>query len=246
MLARADEVGLSGIAISDHLMPDTDFEVLLDNNRRMLDLARARGYRAWSSAEVEVFNRRGDLNMAQEQADQLDFVMAAWGHVHQKHVDLPSDKTISALFDFLHQVALALCENPLVQVIAHPWQTPSRWSEGRGFPAYGADDIPEDMIVELGRGAARTNTTLELNMAYVGKPDRKEASELFQKQQRLLRLCGPSGCRLSLGGDSHRAQDMLRVPQFAPFLPAVDLEPESLWVPADGSPPGGESGSSLT
>ena len=231
-LHRAVELGLAGLAITDHLMPSTDFHTLLDNNRRLVELARARGYAAWSAAEVEVFNARGDLHIADGQAEQLDFVMAAWGHVHLKHVELPSGRQVSDLLDFLHRAALALCDDPRVAVIAHPWQTPSRWSEKWGFPPYGADDVPEDLLVELGKAAVRTGTTLELNLAYVGKPDRQEASELFQKQQRLLRICMPLGCVFSIGGDSHRGREMLRAPQFAPFLPAMGLAAEDLWRPA--------------
>ena len=230
-LARAEELGLDGLAITDHLMPTTDFQTLLDNNRRLLDLASEREFQAWSSSEVEVFNDRGDLNIDDAQADELDFVMAAWGHVHLKHVEVPGERTLAALFDFLHKVGLALCEDSRVAVIAHPWQTPSRWSEKWGFPAYGADDIPDDLLSELGQAAARTGTTLELNLAYVAKPDRPEASELFQKQQKLLRVCRPLGCTFSLGGDSHRGSAMPRVPQFVPFLPAMDLDVAELWVP---------------
>ncbi len=228
---RAMEVGLAGLAITDHLMPYTDFGELLDSNHRFIAHGRGRGYPVWSSVEVEVFNDRGDLNMSSAQAEQLDFVMAAWGHVHQKHVELPAGRTLGALFDFLHKVALALCEDTRVKVIAHPWQTPSRWSEQWGFPAYGAGDVPEGMLAELGRAALATETVLELNMAHVGKPD-KEASELFEKQQRLLRVCRPLGCTFSIGGDSHRAPDMLRAPRFAPFLSAVGLAAGDIWAPA--------------
>lgn len=231
LLARATEVGLAGIAITDHLMPTTSFDDLIENNRRLVELAKAKGYRVWSGAEVEVFDAAGRLNITPAQAQELDFVMAAWGHVHQRHVELPFGRRLSDLFDFLSQVGLALCENPMVQVIAHPWQTPSRWSERWGFPPYGAEDIPADLMAELGQAAARSNTVLELNLAYVGKPDREEASELFRKQQRLLHVCRPLGCRLCLGGDSHRGPAVSRVAQFAPFLPAMDLASEELWRP---------------
>ena len=230
-LARAREVGLDGIAITDHLMPWTDWQTLLDNNRRMVDLAADDGFRVWSAVEAEVFNARGDLIITPQQAEQLDYVMVAWGHVHIDHVENPTTGRIGDLFDFLHAVGLALCENPLVKVIAHPWQTPSRWSEKHGFPRYTADDIPEHMLVELGQAAARTGTVLELNLACLVKPDRQEASELFRKQQRLLRACQPTGCQFSLGGDSHRANAMVRVPQFAPLLTAMDLALEELWLP---------------
>lgn len=230
-LARAVELGLDGFAITDHLMPTTDFASLLENNRRLLDLSASRDIKVWSAAEVEVFDDRATLHLTHEQAEELDFVMVAWGHVHLNHVQLPKGRAIGDLFGFLHRMGIALCENPLVDLIAHPWQTPSRWSEKWGFPRFTADDIPEDMLAELGSAAARTGTALELNLAYVAKPDRQEASELFQKQQRLLRACRPHGCRFAIGGDSHRGSAMPRVVQFAPLLPAMDLAVEELWLP---------------
>lgn len=230
-LARAIEVGLDGFAITDHLMPTTEFQALLTNNRRLLDMAAAQSYRVWASAEVEVFDERGTLHLTDEQASELDFVMAAWGHVHLKHVQLPRGRGLSDLLGFLHQMGLALCEHPLVDLIAHPWQTPSRWSEKLGFPRLTADHIPEEMLAELGAAAARTGTALELNLAYVAKPDRQEAAELFQKQQRLLRVCRLEGCKFSIGGDSHRGSAMPRVVQFAPLLPAMDMAVEELWLP---------------
>jgi len=50
----------------------------------------------------------------------------------------------------------------VLQVIAHPWQTPSRWSEKRGFPRYEPEDVPEEMLAELAATAAETGTVLEV------------------------------------------------------------------------------------
>ncbi len=230
-LKQAQAVGLAGLALTDHLMPYTDFQELADNNRRFIELAREAGFPAWSGVEAEVLNDQGDLLLKDGQEEAFDFVMAAWGHVHLKHVELPTGRQLSDLFDFLHAVGLALCRDPRVAVIAHPWQTPSRWSEKLGFPRYEPEDVPQEMLSELAETAAETGTTLELNMAYVGKADRQEASELFRKQQRLLRAARAAGSLLSIGGDSHRGADMWRVPRIAPLLTAFDLAPEDLWTP---------------
>ena len=141
---RALEVGLTAIGITDHLFPELEIEQVIVGAREIKKVATGSGLTVYLSLELETFDQTGRMSATAEELSGLDYVMAATGHLHLPWVRKPR-ATISSVVDYHHRLHLALCQNSMVDVIAHPWfGLHPGVAETLGIDGITADDVPEN------------------------------------------------------------------------------------------------------
>ena len=159
LVAKAEELGLKSIAVTDHL----NAPQFLDEHRKIKrDLAEIESdLEIIFGVEVNVIDQdTGEVSINQQQIDELGFELVIGG-VHSSYFDTPDPK---AIIDTQHRLMMAVVQNPLVDILVHPWWFPRREFDA-GTVAWLTDLalLPDDYVTELGEAAAATGTAIEAN-----------------------------------------------------------------------------------
>jgi histidinol phosphatase-like PHP family hydrolase len=226
ILRRAEALGLTSIAITDHLNRPEQL-VLHERIRTELEALRP-AIEVYFGVELTFFNTTAEFPYSAEARDALGFEVTLGG-VHSTYVATDDRATIIAL---QHAHHLLTCNDPLVDVLVHPWwfasgefqQKRLRWFEDMA-------DIPEALHRELARTARATGTAIELNaMAIFLNP--RYSDRFKEDYRRYVRLLAEEGVRFALASDAHSLSDLGRTSVVEDLLADLGIAEEQLWRPA--------------
>jgi histidinol phosphatase-like PHP family hydrolase len=226
ILRRAEALGLTSIAITDHLNRPEQL-VLHERIRTELEALRP-AIEVYFGVELTFFNTTAEVPYSAEARDALGFEVTLGG-VHSTYVATDDRATIIAL---QHAHHLLTCNDPLVDVLVHPWwfasgefqQKRLRWFEDMA-------DIPEALHRELARTARATGTAIELNaMAIFLNP--RYSDRFKEDYRRYVRLLAEEGVRFALASDAHSLSDLGRTSVVEDLLADLGIAEEQLWRPA--------------
>ena len=110
-IARAQELGLEAIGITDHgpIMPGASHQYHFSNMRMIPKVVK--GIRVYRGVEANIKNDQGELDYREDIFTELDIVMVAM-HPRCGYDDQGEEKNTEVLFKAL--------ENPIINIIAHP------------------------------------------------------------------------------------------------------------------------------
>lgn len=191
---RARTLGLEEIAITDHCWRSSDWipayvEELRAVNDRFEDLTIHAGL------EAKLIDRKGAVDVANEDAELVDFVMGVV-HRYQPDAEPPFDDLCnfepSRAAELERDYTLELANNPEVDVIGHPSRTYYKFHYDRDTEHY-----PREYYVDMCQVARRTGTPLEYNARLPVVPRR-----------RLLSLYVARDVPFTTGSDSHAASQL--------------------------------------
>lgn len=194
MLQAAAECGLQAVAFTEHVRRGCDWYPRLEAE---LETARARfpDIEILAGIEAKAFDRAGGLDADPELAAHVDIVLGAFhsypdgqgGTLREAAIRGEEAAWIEA------EATLALLENPLVDVIAHPGAMTRRF--------FGS--FPHDLVRQIVRKAARLGKAVELNGEYCG------TDELAW----LLRCSAQENAWVTLGSNAHHTSEVGRIVQ---------------------------------
>lgn len=231
---RSRSFGAFGL--SPHFHFDSDFGAVC----AFLDAAReeTRGILPmFRGVETECIDAVGSLPLSPEQARRLDYVIAAPDHYNcTGAVRPPKDRRGCLLF---HQKFLiALAENPLVDVISHPWAALILLTCEGHLPGYdrieSLDAVPETWIAEFAAAARENRTAVEINGFFTGIYLRRrgETGRSYGEAYRnFYRILAAAGVMLSPGSDAHRLADLAQIDDASGWLEALNLPEAQIWRP---------------
>ena len=220
--------GVSKFAITDHLntrdrLPDhapikADLEALPDGDGSM---------EAYFGVELNYMSCDGEFAYDEGIRDEMGFQFAIGG-IHATYVE---QYDIAKIVEIQHRHHLLTCQNPLVNVVVHPWWFSKRPFETNGWPWF--DDmsvVPGSMTRELGQAAAETGTAIEINAAaIICCPN---YSDRFKEQYvDYLALLREQGCQFSIGSDAHDLSHIDGLPQTVDAAKRAGITEEVIWTP---------------
>ena len=156
-LARAFQLG--GIAFTDHLFPGQKLTAAgameaytneIEKSRKNVDdLVILKG------VELMVLDTTGSVLLTENEAEKFEWILCDIGHQSEGTLkNTPTDKQLYA--ENVIRTYLALCDNPFINGIAHPFNT------GNTCPALLPQDFPEVLISELASKMYATRTVFDV------------------------------------------------------------------------------------
>ena len=194
----AEAMGLSHIALTDHLRVEKQDWV--DEALRELRDEPPEGYRVkiLKGAEAALLDSSGRISIDDKAAAKLDIVLCDMGwHSLGFAGDasaIPKDQIIERIVECF----INLCRNPLVDVVAHPFNF------GRHTKAVvSPDEIPHDSLLKIADTFVSESTAFEImNNAWWWHPT-MHPRDLTDQYVKIVKLFAQRGVRFTLGSDAH-------------------------------------------
>jgi len=226
IVAKAEELGLDTIVITDHLNApeflDKHFLIKQDLAEVNSDLNIVFG------VEVNVIDKdTGQVSIDAAQKEKLGFE-AVIGGPHSSYFDHADPRGI---IDLQHKLMLDVIGNPLVDVLVHPW-----WFAGREFEsgvmAWMTDlrQLPAEYVAELGETAAAHNTAIEANGSAIFTNSYYGPAFIEGYKQYLYDLAS-YGAKIAIGSDAHDIGKMPDCQVAGRAVREAGITEDQLWIP---------------
>jgi histidinol phosphatase-like PHP family hydrolase len=200
---RAAEIAaLEALAITDHLWQPG----AVSGGTRIADYLAAIGVaqahtmvHLLRGVETTVIDAIGTAGVDEETARQLDLVLCDMGNrTRGLFVDGPTDQ--AAFLEALRRSMVAVCENPLIDVFAHPFNV------GRLKRGLTPATLPRSLVEEVCAAAAANGTAFEImNDMHYWFPELPVA-EITDGYTTIVAAAHSAGCQFTLGSDAHHHQ----------------------------------------
>ncbi len=195
MYDQAQKVGLEVILFSEHARASSG-DWFPKFARQVRELPKTSCH-ALVGVEAKVKDFNGNLDCTNEIIDLCDLVMGSvhrfpgeQGEIMQNKAGLQPDEALKIEF----KLANALLENPLVDILGHPF--------GMCFSRFGITP-PDKMVLALIEKASQSDTAFEINSRYHPDP------------RKFINWCSDLGAKFSLGSNAH---DLEQVGEIARLL----------------------------
>ncbi len=192
----AEAAGIECVAITDHFNGD-EHRATLPRRIEAVRMADAESpIKVIMGLEAVILDTEGTVSVSQEEAAQVDWVLADFGwQTRGVALDPPADP------DRLHENVLAAVRNaaanPVVDAIAHPF------SLGRFDAVLRPRDLSRDGLKRVARGMVESNVAFELmNQAYWWYPGMTVA-QFTRDFATILKLFSAAGVKFVAGSDAH-------------------------------------------
>ena len=226
IVRRGEELGLTSLAITDHLnrLEQLPQHLPIAEDIHGLDTL----VDVYFGVELNFLECDGDFPYSKEIRDQVGFQFAIGG-IHGTYLSTYDLEEIVAI---QHRHHLKTCEDPLIDVLVHPWWFGKGEFDLKGFPWF--DDmsvVPESLTRELAQAAKETNTAIEINACailcspyYGGK---------FQEQYlNYLQILKEEGVKFALGSDAHDISRLEHIISAQEVVKKLQIAEDQIWHPA--------------
>jgi len=192
MVFCAEALELSAFAITDHLNEGKPTDWIDEMVERVKRARAGRGFPVLCGVEAEIIDESGGTTLTEEVRSKLDIALAHWSG---KGLPWTSDK--NEIIEHFVECMVNICSNPLVDVIAHPFNI------GRAPAEIALDDISTEDYRRIARAFRDGGKYFEvMNNMWWWFPDTKPS--LFREQYlRIVRIFASEGVKFSIGSDAH-------------------------------------------
>ncbi|MFC1525963.1 PHP domain-containing protein [Candidatus Latescibacterota bacterium] len=225
IVRECERLGVTSLAITDHLNT-LDKAPLHAHIRRDLEQIES---------QVDIYfgvelNHTGcDEGFAynQEIIEEYGFQLAIGG-IHSTYVqeyDLPR------IVDIQHRHHLKTCEDPLVQVLVHPyWFGKGEFDRG-GWPWFDSmKAVPEAYTRELGQVARDTGTAIEIN-GCANLDNASYSADFVAEYLDYLAILADEGALFAVGSDAHDIKRLAAIESTWQAFDGLGIPPERIWRP---------------
>jgi putative hydrolase len=188
---KASELGLAEIAITDHVWRSSGW---IDNYvNKIIEIKEEYDLKIHAGLEAKVIDREGNVDVSDEDAEKVDFVMGVV-HRYRPEAEEPYDDSLNfspkEAAREERDLTLRMLDNPKVDLIGHPSRTYYKFHYDDESPHFPKDYI-EDMI----------DSAME-----VGKPLEYNARLPRYIREKLLSMYIDHNLPFTVGSDSHNSE----------------------------------------
>ncbi len=222
----AEAIGLSHIALTDHLW--TDKRDWVDEVLEELKDEPPFGYKVkiLKGAEAALLDSSGRISVSEEAAAKLDIVLCDMGWQSLGFSGEASSIPREQIIERIAQCFINLCRNPLVDVIAHPFNF-GRHTEVVIPPR----EIELDYLLRIADEFVSHNTAFEvMNNAWWWHP-LMHPGEFTAQYVDIVRLFAERGVRFTISSDAHGIGSIGNLGWSKYVLEAASVPPEQIIDP---------------
>lgn len=226
ILTESARVGVTRLGITDHLNT-LDKLPLHECIRRDLEETDC-PMDVYFGVELNYLGRDGCFAFSAEVKERAGFQFAIGG-IHATYLE---QYDLRQIVDIQHRHHLRTCQNPLVDVLVHPyWFAKSEFTR-RGWPWFDSmKAVPEAYARELGQVARETGTAIEIN-AEANLCNAANPARYVDEYADYLAAVAAEGCLFSVGSDAHDVHHLAHVGAAWNLVNRLGLPPERIWSPA--------------
>lgn len=225
IVMKCKRLGVVSLAITDHLNSLDKLELHVPIRKDIEKL----------NTEVEVYfsvelNFTGcDQRFAfnQEVKEKYGFQFAIGG-IHSTCLE---ECDLKKLVEIQHKHHLKTCQDPLVQVLVHPYWFGKGEFDNKGWPWFNSMKVvPEAYVRELGQVSKETATAIEIN----GKANLKNpafSEDYVEEYFDYLSVLAEEGVIFSLGSDAHDLGHLAAIQDSWQIVERLDLSQDRIWRP---------------
>ena len=236
IVRRCESLGVTKLAITDHLNTPEK----LDLHRPIRDDIKAldAGIDVHFGVELNFRGPDGEFAYDERVREELGFEFAIGG-IHSTYLE---EYDIEKLVAIQHRHHLRTCEDPMVDVLVHPYWFSRHEFGQKGFPWFETmKAVPESMARELGAAARETGTAVEINAC--ANLDGLEMGEGFSAEYvDYLAMLDSEGVTFATGSDAHNIDSLQKIELAWGVLEKLGVPPERIWRPAGEPLAGGRAG----
>ncbi len=228
IVAKCASLGVTKLGITDHL--DTLSTLPLHRRIRRDVEALVTGTDADSDidvyfgVELNFLQADGGFAYSEQVRDELGFQFAIAG-IHSTYLQ---KYDVEKLVAIQHRHHIRTCEDPLVQVLVHPYWFDKGEFDTRGFPWFDSmKAVPESMTRELGAAARETGTAVEIN-ACANLLD----GQFSESYVEYLAILESEGVRFAAGSDAHGIDSLQMIESAWAVMERLGLSEDRIWRPA--------------
>ena len=196
LCARADELGLETIAITDHIFTPEDVYII-DHIREELDRTD-HSCRVIVGAEIDVDSRYDDGRLVTDEVDDIEYLVAGFHYVPTvgNYPFRPEDCSLKPEIFLKHwrKALLGIVSNPSVNTLAHPARLAAS--------AVGPDKYFAEILAvfkEAGKISAKNNVAWEINEL----TGYRFPEHYIDRWPAIYTIALEAGVKLTYGSDAH-------------------------------------------
>ena len=231
ILAECERLGVKVLGITDHLNAPGK----LDLHRPIREdiLALDTGMPIYFGVELNFMSCDGEFAFNADIKAELGFQFAIGG-IHATYVE---EYDLQKIIDNQHRHHLKTCQDPLVDVLVHPYWFGRGDFERGNWPWFDSmKPVPESYARELGQVARETGTAIEINGgANLVNQEGNYAAEYVD----YLAIIAEEGPMFSIGSDAHDVSHLARIEPTWAAAEQIGLTEDRIWRPS-GTPLGGQ------
>ncbi|HOZ46650.1 MAG TPA: PHP domain-containing protein [Candidatus Hydrogenedentes bacterium] len=219
-------VGCSAIGISDHL---NSLDQLPTHERIKADLeAVVPGIDVYFGVELNFVGCDQGFAFNTDIKEEYGFQFAVGG-IHDVYT---TEYDLAKIIEIQHRHHLRTCEDPLVDVLVHPyWFSRQPFNENHWPWFDSVSVVPDAYARELGQVARDTGTAVEINaMANVASVSFSEP--YIEAYVRYLSIIAAEGPMFSVGSDAHDIGQLPNVADAWKVAERLGLDETRIWRPA--------------
>jgi len=229
IIQECTRLGVRRLGITDHLNT-LDRLPLHELIRRDLEAATP-GIDLYFGVELNYMSCDGAFAYSPEVKEQLGFQFAIGG-IHSIYLE---EYDLRKLIDIQHRHHLKTCQDPLVDVLVHPYWFSKGEFTRRQWPWFDSiKAVPEAYARELGQVARETGTAIEINAAANLRCGNNPPAYVDEYADYLAAVAA-EGCLFSVGSDAHDIHQLAGIQSAWDMVERLGLPPERIWMPA-GAP----------
>jgi histidinol phosphatase-like PHP family hydrolase len=226
VIRKAEQLGLTSIAITDHLNRLEQLEAFryikadIEAIETPVDV--------YFGAELNFNRLDGDFAYSQEIEDEYEFEVIIGG-IHSTYTDSQDRREV---LDIQHRHFMRTLTDPLVDVLVHPF-----WFGRKEVAARSAewweqflDEIPESYLQEWAQASRENHCAIELNSDAIFFYDAVSAG-FKARYIAMVETLAQMGTLFSVGSDAHDITKMGRTDYLEGLLHGLKIGPEQVWRP---------------
>jgi len=226
LLERCEHEGITTIAITDHLNTPDQLPTHLQIKE---DLRACEGpVKITWGVEVNVIDKdTGAVSINEQQIEEAGFEFVIGG----PHGTYFSEPDAKGIIDLQHRLMMAVVQNPLIDVLVHPWWF-GRGEFENGTLAWLTDlqQVPEEHIDELAEAAVTTGTAIEMNGSAI-ITNASYGPEFQEDYKRYFRDLYERGVSFTVASDAHDINTIVQAKLAAQYLDEIGVPDERIVVP---------------
>lgn len=225
IIKECERLGVTALGITDHLnhFDQLDLHIPIKEDISKLDTQ----IKVYFGVELNYTEFDKPFAFSEEIKEQYSFQFAIGG----PHSTYLEEYDLRKLVDFQHKHHLKACEDPLVQVLVHPyWFNESEFVD-RGFPWFDSmKAVPESYARELGQAAKETGTVIEIN-GYANLSNLDFSEDYVKEYVEYLSIIAEEGVKFSVCSDSHDIGHITKIRHAWRVAEQLGLSEDRIWRP---------------
>jgi histidinol phosphatase-like PHP family hydrolase len=225
IIDKCKSLGVKALACTDHI---NSFDQLELHNLIREDIEQINtDIEVFFGAELNFLGYQQGFAFNEDIKEKYGFEFALGG-IHETYV---REYDLKKIINIQHEHFLRVCEDPLVQVLVHPyWFSPGEFRDNKWpWPNF-MEAVPESYMHELGQASRESNTAIEICGHSILKNSsfNEDYTKIYFD---FLAVLAEEGALFSFGSDAHSIDMLETIQPVWEMAKRFNLSENQIWHP---------------